>query len=227
MEPIATGDGPSLWQFIEVCFSMMNDLIWLRYLLIPLIGALIGWLTNALAVRMIFRPHRPLNLLGFKLQGLVPKRQPELAASIGHTVEKHLVSHEDVVQRLTSPEAREEIDQTIRERLDRFMAEKLKTVHPMAGMLLTGQIRDKLENVLMDELNAMMPELTEQMVSRLETSLNFQQIVEEKVSQFDLDRLEAIILEIASRELKAIEILGGVIGLLIGIVQIGVIALTG
>ena len=47
----------------------------------------------------------------------------------------------------------------------------------------------------------------------------------EKVQAFDLDRLENMILEIATRELRAIEILGGVLGVLIGLIQVGILML--
>jgi uncharacterized membrane protein YheB (UPF0754 family) len=47
-------------------------------------------------------------------------------------------------------------------------------------------------------------------------------IVQEKIINFDLDRLEAVILKVSGTELKAIEILGGVLGFVIGLIQAGI-----
>ncbi|MEE2887774.1 MAG: DUF445 family protein, partial [Planctomycetota bacterium] len=69
---------------------------------IPAIGGLIGYLTNRLAVKMIFRPIKPKNILGLRLQGLMPRRQAEIASSIGAVVGDHLIRHEDVVRGLDS-----------------------------------------------------------------------------------------------------------------------------
>src|SRR5512133_1357760 len=99
----------------------------LRLASVPLISAFIGWFTNALAVRMIFRPRRPMRVLGlFTLQGLVPKRQDELAASIGHTVQQHLLSHGDVLAILNRADLQEALDKEIRERIGFFLGERLK-----------------------------------------------------------------------------------------------------
>ena len=64
----------------------------------PLLGGLIGYVTNWLAVKMIFRPFKPRSFLGIRVQGLIGKRQKELAASIGEAVGGHLLSHQDIVK---------------------------------------------------------------------------------------------------------------------------------
>ena len=48
-------------------------------ILIPIISALIGWLTNWVAIRMLFHPRKPILIGNFKLQGLIPRRQPDIA----------------------------------------------------------------------------------------------------------------------------------------------------
>ncbi len=63
------------------------------------VGALIGGMTNLLAIVMLFRPHRPWNVGRWTLPftpGLIPKRQRELARQLGHVVEEHLLSAESV-----------------------------------------------------------------------------------------------------------------------------------
>ncbi|HHT66442.1 MAG TPA: DUF445 family protein, partial [Clostridiales bacterium] len=52
-----------------------------------IVGALIGWFTNYLAVKMLFRPIRPwrIPLTKIELQGLIPKRREEIAVTIGAT----------------------------------------------------------------------------------------------------------------------------------------------
>ena len=59
------------------------------WIISPTVGAVIGYVTNSIAVMMIFRPHEPRGILGFQLHGLVPKRQPDLARKIGEVVGTH------------------------------------------------------------------------------------------------------------------------------------------
>ena len=70
---------------------------WLR---VPAVGGLIGYMTNRLAVKMIFRPIQPVNILGLRIQGLMPRRQQDMARSIGAVVGDHLVSHQDLAKGL-------------------------------------------------------------------------------------------------------------------------------
>ncbi|WP_319588776.1 DUF445 family protein [uncultured Desulfobulbus sp.] len=201
-------------------FPTADALGLLRIVSIPLISAFIGWFTNALAVKMIFRPRRAVRILGITIQGLVPKRQAELARSIGHTVQDHLLSHADVLEILNRQDMQERLDELIRERIRDFMQNRLKLSNPMLGALISGSVRTKVESLLFEEVRRLVPELSEQMMSKLEQELDFQAIVEDKVLKFELDHLERIIFEIAARELWAIEILGGVLGFLIGLIQV-------
>lgn len=196
-----------------------------RIVLIPFVSGFIGWITNAIAVWMIFRPRRPINILGWKVQGLVPKRQPELARSIGHTVEQHLLSPTDIQRFLNDPRILEQVDTVLTEHIRTFLDVRLKTISPMVSMFLSGSMREKLEQLLLDEVRGFIPQVSGKMIGHLEENMNFQQIVEQKVREFDLDRLERIIREISARELKAIELLGGVLGFLIGLIQVLLIKL--
>ncbi|MCE7793705.1 DUF445 family protein [Salipaludibacillus sp. CUR1] len=80
---------------------MGNAIILLTMLV--LIGAIIGGGTNVIAIRMLFRPYKPVYLGSFRLPftpGLIPKRRQEIADSLGKTVEEHLVTPEGIQARL-------------------------------------------------------------------------------------------------------------------------------
>ena len=68
--------------------------------LIPIISAFIGWITNYFAIKMLFYPKQPVNLLIFKLQGIFPKRQKEFASKIAQTIAQEILSVKDLIQHL-------------------------------------------------------------------------------------------------------------------------------
>ena len=71
----------------------------------PLIGAVIGYFTNYLAVKMLFRPRREIRIGGKTLPftpGVIPKGKPRLARVIGRTVADTLITGEDVRRSLLS-----------------------------------------------------------------------------------------------------------------------------
>src|SRR3972149_9128111 len=71
-----------------------------RFFLPPVVGAIIGWITNYVAIKLLFRPHLPVKIFGYKFPGLIPKRRKEIARSIARTIEREILSSEDVASML-------------------------------------------------------------------------------------------------------------------------------
>lgn len=197
----------------------------LPWLLLPLVGALIGYGTNRLAVGMIFRPIEPRRFLGFTLQGLVGRRQPELARSIGNVVGDHLLQPEDLEGVLETIDLEPMVEQAFAAGLEPKLAEFRRM--PLVGALLTdervGDLRAQAVKGVMEQREVLVAGFQE----ALDEGLDVHRIVEEKVASFPIARLEELIVEVAAKELRAIEVLGGVLGGLIGLIQAGLLAWLG
>lgn len=186
---------------------------------IPVVSALIGYVTNYIAVKMLFRPHRPRGFLGLKLQGLVPRRQKEIAASLGKMIERDLISHADIQAALKSKETIEEASGFLSEQVDLFV-QRLGAQNPMIGAFLQGPLLEQVKGLLGAQMSERFPIFMERVIERVEDKLDIKSIVQGKVESFDLSKLEAVIQEVTARELKMIEFLGGVLGLIIGLLQV-------
>lgn len=187
--------------------------------LTPVIAALIGYVTNYIAVVMLFRPHRPVRLLGLPLQGLVPRRQKEIAQSLGAMIERDLFSHADIQRALQSVETSEEAASFLNEQVDSFL-QKLSAQNPMIGMFVQGPLLEQVKATLREQMAERFPQFMQRIVEKVEHKLDISEIVRTKVEGFDLTKLESIIHEVSSRELKTIEVLGGVLGFIVGLVQV-------
>ena len=92
---------------------------------------------------------------------------------------------------------------------------------------VTQVIADGLEKAIRQEAENLIRKSFQAGQDYLNNEIKVSQIVEDKVNDFDLDQLEEMIRGISSPEIRAIEILGGVLGLIIGIVQDGILLLLG
>jgi len=189
------------------------------WITIPAIGALIGWITNWLAVKMIFRPVKPRRFLGIKIQGLVGKRQHELAKAIGRVVGNHLVEHKDVLKSLNKLD----FSGILNGVLDRGLGPKIQELRglPLIGGFLTEERVRDIRNSIVQGVMAHKEQVLDEVEKGLAKGLDVPALVEKKVAAFAVEKLEKLILEVASRELRAIEVLGGVLGALIGLAQVG------
>lgn len=193
---------------------------------IPIISALIGYVTNYIAVVMLFRPHRPVKLCCFTVQGLVPRRQKEIAQSLGAMIERDLFSHADIQAALSSAETTEEATAFVNEQVGLFV-QKLAAENPMVGMFMQGPLLEQVQGMLRAQMASSFPQCIARVVDKVEHKLDVSEIVRHKVEAFDLTKLEAIIHEVSARELKTIEVLGGVLGFLVGLTQVGLMVILG
>lgn len=79
-----------------------------HYIIPPLIGAVIGYCTNYIAVKMLFRPRNEIKVLGRTLPftpGAIPKNKPRLAKAIGEVVETTFFGEETISAQFLSREA--------------------------------------------------------------------------------------------------------------------------
>ena len=131
----------------------------------PLIGAVIGYFTNYIAVKMLFHPLKPVKIGGKVLPftpGIIPKGKPRLAKALGKAVGEKLFTHEDLKAMLLSREIKESVldsavkgiqeVQNSQDSLETFMEQYIDTedYEHMRGQLeklLTEKITQGLEKL--------------------------------------------------------------------------------
>ena len=89
---------------------------YLFWILPPLVGALIGYVTNLVAIKMLFRPLREIRLFGLRLPftpGILPRERRKLADNIGDMVERELLTAGVLRERFARTEVRENIGTAI------------------------------------------------------------------------------------------------------------------
>lgn len=198
--------------------------LWL--LLIPVISAFIGWFTNWIAIKMLFHPREPKKFLGITFQGIFPKRQAQFAEKLGKLVADELLSFKDIEQKITSPENLSSVMPYIENHIDDFLRVKLGKAMPMIGMFIGEKTINEMKRIFMAELESIFPEVMHKYMGKLQEELDLEKIVTEKVKAFSSDKLESILQQIMAKEFKFVEILGGVLGFIIGILQVLITVLT-
>lgn len=204
---------------------MYLGLTMIAYLLPPVVGALIGWGTNWLALKMLFRPVNPWKLGPLVIQGVIPRRQDALARNLGEMVERELVSHHDLSRALASPEMLEAFRPMILAEAQRFADERLPGLHPMVAMFLNQGLKDKVAELLARELETMIPRLAEGAGAALENHLPVRDLVRAKVEAMSPRAMEEMLFSILAKEFGFIEWSGAVLGGLVGLAQTGMMLL--
>ena len=191
-----------------------------KLLLIPIISAFIGWFTNWIAIKMLFHPRIPTKILGITFHGIFPKRQKQFAEKLGKLVSNELLSFRDIEQKITDPNNIKKIMPHVEGHIDHFLRNKLSEQMPVISMFIGDKTINQLKSVFIAELEILFPTIMGNYMGNLQEELDLEKIITEKVSGFSSDKLEEILNAIMSKEFRFVEIIGAVLGFIIGLVQV-------
>ena len=190
-----------------------------QFLVMILISGAIGWITNWVAIKMLFRPHKEINFGLFKIQGLIPKRRAEIGSGIANIIQNELISVKDVISNIDREEFSKRLNALIDEVLDKNLKKKVKEKFPFLQMFFTDKIAKDVGNTIKDIIMGNQEKIFEIFSNYAEENIDFEVIISDKISNFSLDKLEEIITFLAKKELKHIEVIGAILGMLIGAVK--------
>lgn len=113
----------------------------LTYIARPLVGAVIGYITNDIAIRMLFRPHQPKFVFGIRIPftpGIIPKEKGRIAEALGNSISTNLMNQEVLEKNLLSDDMIEKLERGIDEF---FTAQKgnQETVHQFLSHFLSSE----------------------------------------------------------------------------------------
>lgn len=198
----------------------MNDTLVL-FLTVPLITAFIGYITNWAAVRMVFHPHQPWGVGPLKWQGIVYRLAPKFAAEIATTT-GHVLSPEDMVERLDAHGLVQRLAATYPAEIDSMVGEALDVVSPGTWADMAPEARDQVRTMIFAQVEQSVGEAIVSMGEHADALIDLDRLVVEELSGPNADRLARVAQEVGRRELRFIELYGGVFGLLVGLVQAAV-----
>lgn len=189
-------------------------------LLIPFISAFIGWFTNWIAIKMLFHPKEPKRILGITFHGIFPKRQQQFAEKLGKLVSEELLSFSDIESKITNPENLDKIMPMVDKHIEDFLRVKLPESMPVISMFIGDKTINQLKDIFLTEMKTLFPQIMGNYMGKLKTELDLEKIVVKKVAAFSTDKLESILNQIMAREFKFVELLGGILGFIIGVLQV-------
>ncbi len=160
----------------------------------PIVGALIGYATNRIAIKMLFRPLRAKRLFGWRLPltpGVIPRNHEALAANIGAVVGRELLSEDAIRNYLDDPEFRSALEHLMR-----------------VNFIPNRRLRERLYRLVVDKM------------VKFRNEIEVDKRIEDRVKQYDVNDMEGMILRVTQQHLRWISWFGALLGALIGCLQL-------
>ncbi|MBB6449554.1 uncharacterized membrane protein YheB (UPF0754 family) [Geomicrobium halophilum] len=146
---------------------------WLLLLFTVALAALIGFVTNIIAVSMLFRPRKPMYIGSWKLPftpGLIPKRHDEIAHHLGRVVMEHLLTVEGLQGRLTERAFQEEVKAWVKEGGKRWLVREERSIqeiaeHYSSWSSIDERVEERVESAISRRLDQYFQEWQDQPVA--------------------------------------------------------------
>jgi uncharacterized membrane protein YheB (UPF0754 family) len=150
---------------------------------IPLVSALVGYFTNWVAIRMLFRPYKEKRIFGIRIPftpGLIPRKRADLAESIGLAVGEHLLTEEAIAARFADPQVKAKLAEIVHEQIQSLLARELGSINSLIPPQFQGEwaefiagLKERMDGWLSSIINSLELErlLREQISNRVSEAL--------------------------------------------------------
>ncbi|MDQ7055940.1 MAG: DUF445 family protein [Persephonella sp.] len=208
-------------------------------------GAFIGYVTNYLAVKMLFRPFEEKRIFGLRVPftpGLIPKRRKDIAFSIAKVIEEHLLTPEKLHSLFEETRYRERLKNRIENVFDELVEQIVFSIREniKEGISIgkfsvktavfatalekliekaTDRIKERLKEKLLERASVSIERNIEEELPQVLSELNVEKLVVETFLEMDIQTLEKVVLGFSEKQLKHITYTGAVLGFLIGLLQ--------
>jgi uncharacterized membrane protein YheB (UPF0754 family) len=202
-------------------FGVIQMIVWIVYpagWVLPAAGFFVGYITNWLALHLIFEPREPKQIGPFRIQGVFIKRQREVAASFADVIAGRVLTADNMMQHLSEGSNRQRVLDILESQVEESM--QVYERDAMVGMLVS---KDKLQEAKADLLdrvrNADMSD-SRQIKTFADQSHHIRAQLEENLGALDADEFSGILRPVFQKDEWKLILAGGVIGTGIGALQV-------
>ena len=211
----------------------------------PILGAFIGYITNWLAIKMLFRPYEEKYIFGIKVPftpGLIPKRRREIAEAIANTIEEHILPLEKLKKLFEESDYKQRIHKRVElvidELIDTTIEDIKRTIKEgisvgkltIKGTLIVAALdkvldralektKEKLKKRIKERATHIIEEHIEEELPIMLAQLNIREMVIETFMEIDIETMEKIVVGFSEKQLKHITYTGAILGALIGAIE--------
>jgi uncharacterized membrane protein YheB (UPF0754 family) len=197
-------------------WSLISGFSWSIWTL-PVQGALVGYLTNWIAIKMIFRPLVPTKYGPFTHHGIFIKRQPEVAKEYAAIVANEILTPRQVLEQIFYGKAAEKIFYTIRKvtatEIDKFAG----ITKPILFFNNNIQLLEKIKQDVVEKMTS--PESISDVEDYLHEAMQVESTIAEKMAALPPEEFEVILRTAFEEDEWILIAVGGVLGALVGLGQ--------
>lgn len=198
--------------------QMIQWILWPQWYSLPVGGFVVGYLTNWLALKMIFEPREPKRYGPFVWQGLFHKRQKQVAIDFADMVSGYFLNPANIVRISSEGSTGDKTRAIVRTHVNALIDRYLQ--HPMAPMVLMGQDQDALRTEVLGRIDEEFKKPGGFMHVFAGDSVNIFDELKSRMEVLDSAQFEGILRTPMQQDEWKLIVTGGILGVAVGVVQV-------
>ncbi len=185
----------------------------------PIMGVLVGYYTNWLAILMIFHPLEPKQYFFIRYQGLFLKRQKEVSKEFAAVIASRVLNPENLIRLIFLGKGGDLIIQLVMDKAKTMTEAKLKEKAPFAPLILGSEKINEVKRKIADHLLWIIPQVAERIQNYITDSLQIEKTVADRLSVLPAEEFESLLHSVFKEDEMTLIILGALLGGFVGLIQ--------
>lgn len=202
-------------------FGIFQMVIWVLYpaaWILPAAGFFVGYLTNWIAIKLVFAPREPVKIGPLTVQGLFHKRQTEVAEAFGRTVATRVLNADNIVTTVMEGDGAAHMNRIVDRRIGELISKY--EAHPMAALVLPEEKRPALRAELLERIQTEWPKPGGFFHTFAGESVDLQGELERRMKALDRESYEGVLRPAFQQDEWKLIAAGAVLGTIAGVLQL-------
>ncbi|WP_396345599.1 DUF445 domain-containing protein [Haloechinothrix sp. LS1_15] len=188
-------------------------------LVMPIFGFITGWVTDYLALNMLFLPREEKQFLGIRLQGKFQRRRSEVGARYGDLIAKEILTPRNLLEGMLTGPKSDRLVALVQREVRRAIDARAGLAKPLVVLAVGGQRFRELERDAVAHVMATAPRTVESMFGYTEEALDVRNTISERMELLSAEQFEQIIRPAFKEDERTAVMVGAVLGGIIGEMQ--------
>jgi uncharacterized membrane protein YheB (UPF0754 family) len=205
-----------LFGIIQMCIWFVYPADWI----LPVAGFLVGWVTNWMALKVIFQPLEPKNICGFTLHGIFLKRQAEVSKIFSRVVCVEILHIKAIWESIFSGRLSRNFFAMLRAHTIVFVDNLLVEVEPLAIAAMGSekylQMKEDIAQKVLDKI----PTVIDVSYEYTQEALDMENTISIKMGELSSSEFEGVLHPAFEEDEIQLIALGGILGAIVGVIQL-------
>ncbi len=222
--------GAKEFRFIELSgfyfgflFGIVQALIWAVYAqswTLPVVGVIVGYATNWLALKMIFRPLYEKTYFGFiKYQGLFLRRQKEVSAEYAYLVANKILTPKNILDSIIYGKTADQIFSMIQRHILTGLSRIEGFARPVVEIMVGSDEYERIRHYIVEKLTSVVPKSVARVEKYMGEAMDLENTMRERMQKLPPDEFEALLRTAFQEDEWILILVGAVLGALVGLGQ--------